>query len=41
MNPESRAMLPTVAFTGFAARFTAPQADEGFQDVMTIDFKVS
>ena len=34
-------MLPTMAFTGFAKRFRPPKADEGFQDITTVDFKVS
>ena len=33
-------MLPKVAFTGFAARYREPSADEGFQDVTKVDFKV-
>jgi hypothetical protein len=33
-------MLPRMAFTGFAARYREPSADEGFQDVTKVDFKV-
>ena len=33
-------MLPKLAFTGFAARYREPSADEGFQDVTKVDFKV-
>lgn len=40
MNPESRTMLPKMAFTGFASRYRAPTADEGFEDITKVDFKV-
>lgn len=40
MNPESRAMLPSMAFTGYGARHEPPQADEGFQDIILLDFEV-
>ena len=40
MNPEKRAMLPNMAFTGFAARYREPSAGEGFQDITKVDFKV-
>jgi hypothetical protein len=40
MNPEKRAMLPKMAFTGFAARYREPSAGEGFQDITKVDFKV-
>lgn len=33
-------MLPKMAFTGFAARYREPSADEGFQDITKVDFKV-
>lgn len=40
MNPESRTMLPKLAFTGFAARYREPKVEEGFDDVTKVDFKV-
>ncbi|KAI9815120.1 MAG: hypothetical protein M1827_002963 [Pycnora praestabilis] len=39
MNPEGRTILPKVAFTGFTARFRAPNPDEGFQEIVKVDFK--
>ena len=39
LNPESRQVLPKMAFTGFASRYKAPQVKEGFQDVMEMDFQ--
>ncbi|KAJ9619534.1 DNA kinase/phosphatase Pnk1 [Taxawa tesnikishii (nom. ined.)] len=39
MNPESRTMLPKVAFTGFASRYREPTLEEGFQDITKIDFQ--
>ncbi|CAM1500454.1 Fc.00g096160.m01.CDS01 [Cosmosporella sp. VM-42] len=39
LNPESRQVLPKLAFTGFASRYKAPQVKEGFQDVMEMDFE--
>ncbi len=38
MNPESRQLLPKLAFNGFASRFKEPKAKEGFQDVVEVDF---
>lgn len=40
MNPESRIMLPKMAFTGFAARYRQPKEEEGFEDITKVDFKV-
>ena len=40
MNPESRAMLPKMAFTGFASRYREPTVDEGFDDITKVSFKV-
>ena len=40
MNPEKRALLPKMAFSGFAARYREPSAAEGFQDITRVDFKV-
>lgn len=39
MNPESRASLPKLAFTGFKSRFKEPKAKEGFQDITEVEFK--
>lgn len=38
LNPENRAMLPSVAFRSFSSRFRAPKLAEGFEDVVTVDF---
>ena len=40
MNPESRKILPDAAFRGFASRYQAPKIDEGFQEVVAVDFEV-
>ncbi|KAK4120461.1 PNK3P-domain-containing protein [Parathielavia appendiculata] len=39
LNPEARKGLPKLAFNGFASRFKEPKTEEGFQDVVPIDFK--
>ncbi|KAF5021771.1 hypothetical protein F66182_6146, partial [Fusarium sp. NRRL 66182] len=39
LNPESRQVLPKMAFSGFASRFKPPQLEEGFQDIIQIDFQ--
>ncbi|OWP01550.1 polynucleotide kinase 3 phosphatase [Marssonina coronariae] len=39
MNPEGRAILPAMAFRGFASRYRRPQLDEGFQDITEVSFK--
>ena len=41
MNPESRQMLPKLAFTGFASRYLQPTITEGLEDITTVDFTVS
>lgn len=41
MNPESRLVLPPVAFRSFAQSFVAPEIAEGFADITTVDFEVS
>ncbi|KAF2142341.1 uncharacterized protein K452DRAFT_227012 [Aplosporella prunicola CBS 121167] len=38
MNPESRIMLPKIAFTSFTSRFREPSLKEGFQDITKVDF---
>jgi hypothetical protein len=40
MNPERRTILPAVAFRAFATRYTPPRLEEGFQEVMELDFRV-
>ncbi|KAF2127312.1 PNK3P-domain-containing protein [Dothidotthia symphoricarpi CBS 119687] len=39
-NPESRSLLPKLAFTSFASRYREPKVDEGFQDVTNVDFEL-
>ncbi|KAK4096599.1 PNK3P-domain-containing protein [Parathielavia hyrcaniae] len=39
LNPEARKGLPKLAFNGFASRFREPKTEEGFQDVIPIDFE--
>ena len=34
-------MLPKLAFTSFASRFRAPKLEEGFKEIITVDFQVS
>ncbi|KAL8899475.1 MAG: hypothetical protein Q9207_006180 [Kuettlingeria erythrocarpa] len=38
-NPEKRAILPHSAFSSFASRFKQPKVDEGFQDVIPVQFQ--
>ncbi|KAL8849946.1 MAG: hypothetical protein Q9221_005052 [Calogaya cf. arnoldii] len=38
-NPEKRTILPHAAFSSFASRFKQPQLDEGFQDVVPVQFQ--
>lgn len=39
-NPEKRSILPHSAFTGFVSRFKEPKVEEGFQDVIKVEFQV-
>ncbi|KAI4187718.1 MAG: hypothetical protein L6R41_002620 [Letrouitia leprolyta] len=39
-NPDKRTILPHSAFSSFASRFKQPTAQEGFQDLVSIDFQV-
>ncbi|EME84997.1 uncharacterized protein MYCFIDRAFT_41913 [Pseudocercospora fijiensis CIRAD86] len=39
MNPEKRTILPPMAFSGFTSRYREPRAEEGFQDIVKVDFK--
>jgi hypothetical protein len=41
MNPEKRAILPSLAFRGFNSRYKRPQLKEGFQDITEVAFRVS
>lgn len=34
-------MLPKLAFTSFASKFRAPKLEEGFKEIIMIDFEVS
>ncbi|KAL1383230.1 polynucleotide kinase 3 phosphatase-domain-containing protein [Phyllosticta capitalensis] len=38
LNPEQRSMLPKLAFTSFVSRFRQPTKDEGFQELVEVDF---
>jgi hypothetical protein len=40
MNPEKRTMLPRIAFTSFAGRYREPALQEGFEDIVKVDFMV-
>jgi bifunctional polynucleotide phosphatase/kinase len=37
-NPESRNSLPGIAFGDFARRFRAPTLNEGFDDIIPVEF---
>lgn len=39
MNPESRMILPPIAFRSFAQSYVQPSIDEGFQDITTVHFE--
>lgn len=39
INPESRPLLPDIAFIDFARRFHEPSLAEGFQDITRVDFR--
>jgi bifunctional polynucleotide phosphatase/kinase len=39
MNPESRHMLPQIAFNTFFSKYQEPKLDEGFNEILQIDFK--
>lgn len=38
-NPESRALVPGIAFGDFARRFREPKVAEGFEDVVRVEFR--
>lgn len=38
-NPESRTLVPGIAFGDFARRFREPSLDEGFQDIVRVEFR--
>lgn len=33
-------MLPRMAFNGFVSRYREPKVEEGFQDIIKVDFQV-
>ncbi|RLL94541.1 hypothetical protein CFD26_104270 [Aspergillus turcosus] len=39
LNPESRPSLPGIAFGDFLKRFKEPTLDEGFSDIVRVDFR--
>ena len=39
-NPEKRSILPHSAFAGFNSRFKEPKVQEGFQDIIKVEFQV-
>ncbi|KAL1959216.1 hypothetical protein VTO42DRAFT_2721 [Malbranchea cinnamomea] len=39
INPESRQLLPGIAFGDYAKRFQEPSLSEGFKDITRIDFR--
>ncbi|KAL2864600.1 putative DNA 3'-phosphatase Tpp1 [Aspergillus lucknowensis] len=39
LNPESRTLLPGIAFRDFLRRFKEPTLSEGFQDIIRVDFQ--
>lgn len=40
MNPEQRTALPDIAFVDYVKRFQAPDLNEGFKEVVKVDFTV-
>lgn len=38
-NPESRTLLPGIAFGDFLRRFKEPTMEEGFQDIIRVEFR--
>lgn len=39
LNPESRTSLPGIAFGDFGRRFKEPSLDEGFSDIIRVEFR--
>ncbi|KAL8935191.1 MAG: hypothetical protein Q9216_005547 [Gyalolechia sp. 2 TL-2023] len=39
-NPDKRTILPHSAFSSFASRFKQPKTEEGFQDLVAVEFQV-
>ncbi|PYH46094.1 putative DNA 3'-phosphatase Tpp1 [Aspergillus saccharolyticus JOP 1030-1] len=39
LNPESRTLLPGIAFGDFLRRFKEPSMDEGFKDIIRVEFQ--
>ncbi|KAK4184153.1 polynucleotide kinase 3 phosphatase-domain-containing protein [Podospora australis] len=38
LNPETRTMLPKLAFNSFKSRFKEPKDKEGFEEIIPVDF---
>jgi bifunctional polynucleotide phosphatase/kinase len=38
-NPESRTLLPGIAFADFARRLEEPTLAEGFEDITRVEFR--
>jgi bifunctional polynucleotide phosphatase/kinase len=38
MNPEARGNLPDLAFNLYGSRYQEPKLDEGFVEIISIDF---
>jgi bifunctional polynucleotide phosphatase/kinase len=39
LNPEKRRELPKIAFNGFATRYKEPSMEEGFQEILPVEFQ--
>jgi bifunctional polynucleotide phosphatase/kinase len=39
LNPEARQGLPKLAFNTFSSRFKEPKTEEGFEEIVPVDFK--
>lgn len=38
-NPEARQSLPGIAFGDYARRYRAPTLEEGFEDIIPVEFQ--
>lgn len=38
-NPEARQSLPAIAFADYGRRYQAPALDEGFEDIIPVEFQ--
>ena len=41
LNPESRELLPKLAFSMFKSRYKDPRLEEGFDEIVPVEFKFS